>query len=97
MGVGAKLDGPFEKRGAGAGAEATVEERTRPVDDDAGGIEIIFGAETVAGGACAVRRIEAEGARLELRDGNAAIGTGEFFGEDVVLAADDGNGDEAGS
>src|SRR6267143_2377200 len=64
--------------------------------DDAGGIEIVFGAEAVAGRARAVGRIEAEGARLKLRDGNAAIGASELFGEDVVLAADDGDGDEAG-
>ncbi len=39
--------------------------------------------------------IEAEGARFKLRNGNAAVGTSEFFGKSVFLAADDGHGDEA--
>ena len=46
-------------------------------------------------GASAIGRIEAEGARLELRNGNAAIRAGELFGIDVLFAADDDDGDEA--
>src|SRR5712671_8077393 len=96
MRVRAKLDGALEQRGAGTRAESAVEEWACPIDDDARGIEIIFGAETIASGTCAVGRIETEGARLELRDGNAAVGAGEFFGEDVILAGDDRDGHEAG-
>src|SRR6202030_2551184 len=83
-------------RGTGARTEAAVEERTSPVRDDARRIEIIFGAEAIARGTRAVGRIEAEGARLELRDGDAAVGAGQLFGEDAILAADNGDGDEAG-
>src|SRR5579859_1486093 len=97
VGVGSELDVALEKRGTGAGAEAAVEERAGPIDYHPGGIEIVFGAETVAGRARAVRRIEAEGTRLELRNGNATIGAGEFFGEDMILAADDGDRHQAGS
>ncbi len=43
----------------------------------------------------AVGRIEAERARLNLRDGNAAIGAGEFFGIHMLFAADDGDRNEA--
>ena len=79
---------------AGTGAEAAFEQRLGPIHDHFGGIEIVFRAEAVAFGASAVGRIEAEGARLELRNGNAAIGAGEFFGIDVLFAADDDDGDE---
>ena len=41
--------------------------RPRPIHDHLGGIEIVFRAQAIAGGARAVGRIEAEGARLELR------------------------------
>ena len=49
----------------------------------------------MAFGARPVRRIEAERARLELRDGDAAIRTCEFLGIDVLFSADDGNCDQA--
>src|SRR6267142_4182898 len=97
MRVRAKLNGALEQRGAGTRAERAVEEGTRPIDDNARGIEIVFGTETVAGGTRAVRRVETERARLELRNGNAAIGTGKLFGEDVVFASDYGNSHQAGS
>ncbi len=96
MRVRAKLDGALEQRGAGTRAESAVEEWARPIDDDARGIEIIFGTETVAGGTRAVGRVETERAGLELRDGNAAVGAGELFGENMVFAADYGNSYEAG-
>ena len=92
--IGGELQRALEHRGAGAGAEAAVEERARPVGDDSGGIEIVFRTETVAGRAGAVGRIEAEGARLELRNGDAAVRAGQLFGEDVVSAANDGDRDE---
>src|SRR5216683_6651693 len=93
--VGAEFERALENRGAGARAEAAIEERAGPIDDDPGRIEIVFRAETVASGARAVGRIEAEGTRLELRNGDAAIGAGELFGKRVLFAADDGDSDEA--
>ena len=77
-----------------AGPKAAFEERLGPIHDHLGRIEIVFRAEPVAFRACAVGRIEAERARLELRNGNAAIGAGEFFRIFVLLAADHGNRDE---
>ncbi len=95
MGVRTEFQRALEDRGARAWAEAAIEERASPIDDDLGGIEIVFRAQAIARGASAVGRIEAERARLELRNGDAAIGAGEFFRKSVFLAADDGDGDEA--
>src|SRR6266567_8392371 len=50
VGVGAEFERALQNRGAGARAEAAVEERARPIGDDLGRIEIIFGAEAVARG-----------------------------------------------
>src|SRR4029077_1676545 len=85
----------LEKRGARSGAESALEERFGPVRDHFGGIEIVLRAQAVAFGASAVRRIEAEGARLDFRHGEAAIGAGEVLEIDALGAADDGDGDEA--
>ena len=93
--VGGELQGALEHRRAGAGAKSAVEERARPIDNHARGIEIVFRAEAVAGRASAVRRIEAERSRLELRNGDAAVGAGQLFGKDVVGAADDRNRDKS--
>ena len=87
--------GALQVCGTGAGAKAAFEKRLGPIHDHFRGIEIVFRAEAVTFGARAVGRIEAEGARLELRNGNAAVGAREFFGIDVLLAADDDDGDEA--
>src|SRR5204863_4020681 len=84
--------GAFENRGAGAWAKAAIEERAAPIMDDPGRIEIVLRAETIAGGASAVRRIEAEGARLQLRNGDAAIGTGELFRKSMLLTTYDSHG-----
>ena len=81
--------------GTGAGAEAAFEQRLGPIHDHFRRIEIVFRAEAVAFGACAVGRIEAEGTRLELRNRNAAIGAGELLGIDVLFAADHRDRDEA--
>jgi len=59
------------------------------------GIEVVFRTEAVARRAGTVRRIETEGPWFENRHADSAIGAGEFFGKDVLLAADDGDGDEA--
>src|SRR5437879_10868691 len=92
MGVSAKFEGAFENRGAGTWAKAAIEERAAPIIDDPGRIEIVLRAETIAGGASAVRRIEAEGARLQLRNGDAAIGTGELFRKSMLLTTYDSHG-----
>src|SRR5207245_9797912 len=55
----------------------------------------VFSAAAVARRARAVGRSEAEGARLEYGQGDAAIGAGELFGKRVFFAADDSHGDEA--
>src|SRR5260370_24003678 len=94
VGGGAEFQRAFENRGAGTSSEAAIEERAAPITDDPRRIEIVFGTEAVARGACAVGRIEAEGARLELRNGDATIGTRELFGKSVFLAADDGDSNE---
>src|SRR5258708_1593032 len=93
--VGAEFEGALENRGPGAWAKAAIEDRARPISNNPGGIEIVFRAEAIAGGARAIGRIEAERTRLELWDRNAAIGTSEFFGKSVLLSADDSHGDEA--
>lgn len=95
VGIGAEFESAFQNGGAGTGTKAAVEQGTRPIDNDFGWIEIVLGTEAVAFRACAVGRIEAEGARLELRNGKATIGAGELLGEGVLAAADDGDGDEA--
>src|SRR6202040_2824789 len=53
IGVGGELKRALEDCRGGARAEATVEERTRPVRDDSGGIEIVLGAQAIASGASA--------------------------------------------
>ncbi len=95
MSIGAEFERALQNGGAGARTQAAIKKRAGPIGDDLGGIEIVFGAEAVARGARAIGRIETEGARLELRNGNAAIGASEFFGKSMFLAADDGDGDEA--
>jgi hypothetical protein len=42
-------------RRAGAGTKASFEKRLGPINDDFGGIEIVFGAQAVAFRTCAVR------------------------------------------
>src|SRR6266566_7159330 len=78
-----------------AGAKPAIEERPRPVHDDFRGVEVELRAQAIARGARAVRRIEAERSRLELRHGNAAFWASQFLGKDVLLAADDRNRHQA--
>ncbi len=54
MRVSAEFERALEDCRAGAGPEAAIEERAGPIGDDFGGIEIVFGAQAVAGGARAV-------------------------------------------
>ena len=86
-----QLQRALQVQGARAGAQPALEERLGPVRDYLRRIEIIFRAQTVALRAGAVRRIETEGARLELRHGGAAIGAGQFFRIHVLRAAHHGH------
>ena len=79
----------------GAGAEAAIEQGLRPVSDDLGGVEVIHGAEAVALRAGAEGGVEAEAARLQLGDVEAAVGAGHGGGEKLFLAAGKGDEDEA--
>src|ERR1700691_3011129 len=83
VGRSGQSHGALQVRGTRTGAEAAFKQRLSPIDDYFGRIEIVFRAEPVALRASSVRRIETERTRLELRNRNPAIGTGEFFGVDV--------------
>ena len=78
---------PLEGRRAGTRPEPAFKKRLRPVDDHLRGIEIVLRSQPVAFRACAIRRIEAERPRLELRHRNAAIGARQLFRVHVLLAA----------
>src|SRR5882762_8446100 len=94
MRVSAEFQSALKNGGAGARTKASIKKRAAPIIDDPGGIEIVFRAQAVAGGARAVGRIEAKGAWFELRNRDTAIGASELFGKNVLLASDDGDGDE---
>src|SRR5262249_25299725 len=64
VGVGCEFQRALENCGSGARAETTVEKWTTEVVKNLAWIEIVLGAEAVAGRACSIRRIEAEGTRL---------------------------------
>ncbi len=68
--------------GLGPGDDRALLDRERVVGDDEVLVEHQLLAEAVAGGAGALRRVEAEQARLDLGDGEAADRAGELFGED---------------
>src|SRR4029077_553391 len=70
---GRQLQGALQKCGAGAGPKAALKQRLRPVHNYFRGIEIVLRSKSVTLRARAVRRIETERARLELRDRNAAV------------------------
>jgi len=95
VGIRGELKSALELTTARAGTEATIEERASPIDDDFGGIKIVFGAEAIASRASTIGRIEAEGARLEDGNREATVWARKFFGVDVFLAANDSHGDEA--
>ena len=72
-----------------AWAQAAIEQRLRPIDDDFGGIEIVAAAESVAFRAGSIGAVERERARLKLRNADAAIGAGEQRGIKRFLAVHD--------
>ena len=92
---GGDIERSLQIDGTRAGPQSTFEKRTRPIHDHLGGIEIVLGTQTVAGGTRAVGRIEAEGAGLKLRDGDAAFGAGQLFREDLLGAVHHRNGYQA--
>ena len=67
--------------GARPGDDRALLDRERLVGDDQLGIEQLLLAEPVAARAGALRRVEAEQARLDLGDGEAGDRAGEFLGE----------------
>ncbi len=68
--------------GLGPGHDRALLDRQRVVGDDEVLVEHQLLAEAVAGRAGALRRVEAEQARLDLGDGEAADGAGELLGKD---------------
>ena len=66
----------------GPGDDRALGDREAVVGDDEVLVEHQFLAEAVAGRAGALRRVEAEQPRLDLGDGEAGDGAGEFLGED---------------
>ena len=83
--VGGEVDEPEQVLRCGARAEAAVEQGLGPVGDDLGGIEIVERAEAVALGTGAEGGVEAEAARLEFGNVEAAIGAGHGGREHLSL------------
>ena len=60
-------------------------ERHRRIGDEQVGVDLLLGAEARAARTGAVRRVEGEDARLELRQRDAVLGAGEALGEGQLL------------
>jgi hypothetical protein len=76
--------------GLGPGHDRALLDRQILVGNDELGIEIELLAKAVAGGAGPLRRVEGEEAGLDLLDGEARDGAGEFLGEDDAVGGDRG-------
>ena len=74
--------------------ERAVVERDRAVGDEQVGVDLLLRAETRAARARAVRRVEREDARLELRERDAVVGARELLREEHRLPVDDVDRDE---
>ena len=72
---------------AGPGLDGPAGQGQGIVGDDPRGIEVLHGAEPVAGGTGAVRRVEREGPRRHLRDADAALDAGHAPREQPVAPA----------
>src|SRR5579864_170503 len=92
VGNGGDIERSLQIDGTRTGPQPAFEKRTRPIHDYLGGIEIVFGTQTMASGTRAVGRIEAEGAGLKLRHGDAAFRAGQLFGEDLFGSVNHRNG-----
>src|SRR6266446_8014201 len=75
------------------GAQAAIEYRLRPIDNHLRRIEIVAASKAVAFGTGSVGTVERERSRLELRNADAAVGTGEPRGIERFLSVDDGDQD----
>ena len=84
--LGSEIDEPEQVLRCGAGSEAAVEQGLGPVGDDLGGVEIVERAEAVALRAGAEGGVEAEAARLQLGNVEAAVGAGHRRREDLLFA-----------
>ena len=72
---------------AGPGPDGPTGQGECIVGHDPHGIEVLHGAEPVAGGTCAVRRVEGEGARRHLGHVDPAVNAGHAPREQAVAAA----------
>ena len=68
--------------------ERALLDRQARVGDEQVGVDLELRAEPGAPRTCAVRRVEGEDARLELRQRDAVLGAGEVLREEVVVAVD---------
>src|SRR3954453_1722620 len=88
--VGDRLDHGLVEAGGAAHRprhERTVVDRERWVGNEQVRVDLLLRAEAGAARAGAVRRVEGEDPRLELRQRDAVVGAGEVLGEDELLAA----------
>ena len=83
--------------GAGPGLDGALSEGEVLVGNDEIGVEVHLDAEAGAGGAGAVRAVEAEVAGGELADADAAEDAGEVLRVEALLLAFDGDEDDAGA
>ncbi len=74
--------------------ERAVVERERRIRDDEIRVDLLLRAESGAARAGAVRRVEREDARLQLRERDAVVGAGEVLREEQRFAVDDVDSDE---
>ena len=95
--VGDRLDhGLVEARVAERpGDERALADRERRVRDEQVGVDLLLGAEARAARAGAVRRVEREDPRLELREPDAVLRAGEVLGVRRRLAVHDVDHDQA--
>ncbi len=83
--VGGEVDELEQILRCGAGSQAAVEQGLGPVGDDFGGVEIVERAEAVALRTGAEGGVEAEAARFELGDVEAAVGAGHGGREELFF------------
>ena len=77
------------------GHERALADRERRVGHEQVGVDLLLGAEAGAARAGAVRRVEAEDARLELRQADAVLGAGEVLAEGELVAVEHVDDDQA--
>ena len=92
-----RLDNRLVVRGVAdrPGHERALGDRELRIGHEEVGVDLLLGAEPGAAGAGAVRRVEAEDARLQLGKADTVLGAGETLGERELLPVHDGDGHEA--